>query len=966
MTQRFYALSLDQFAQLLHRFRFSRHIDAVHMHHTWRPNHAQYRGEASIEAMWRYHTQEKGWSDIAQHLSIAPDGTIWTGRDWNAPPASARGYNGTRVSGPFMFEMIGDFDQGCDRLEGHQRVAVIGVIASVQNKFGLPIESLRFHRAMTDKTCPGSGVDYQEMLAEVQEARAQLAVHVDARAVNWAGPESSPVDERLEDILYAWSRNVMRREDATDGEPEESEMTPEQIRLITGQEGMTVPVPGARAVRGGGDGQDLTPELLDALRPHVINLNQGTFSPEGIFRTTREDVDAMFEDHLERALSVAKANARPLHVLFWAHGGLISERDGLWIAHLQVEWWKRNHIYPVHFVWETGFFDALKQILSGTRDMARAAGARDVWDHTTDPVVEALSRGLGGVKIWMAMKESARLASAEAGGAAYTAAKLAAFCRKHPGEVELHAVGHSAGSIFHSWFLPKAWEQGAPPFTSLHLLAPAIRMDAVKDRLLPRVGDQVKHVTLFTMKRDWEEDDSVAGIYQKSLLYLIYHALEPERQTPILGLEISLRHDPETADLLGLRGRPSSEAEVVWSVSRSTSGRRASTSRTHGGFDNDRSTMNSVARRVLNRDDIIDFPQEAVERSLRGIWDKPAAIPPEYQHWFLPPAPQPPPVTILPPPVALPEASNGALPGFGIQGQRRALCIGIDDYPTMPLGGCVADARAWGAVLETLGFSVSYLMNEQATHNAILERLHQLIAASVPGDVAVFQFAGHGTELEDIDGDEVDGTNGPKDEALCPYDISQGAFVIDDDIAEVFTGIREGVNVTCFIDCCHSGTITRFMVGAASNDDQSRRARFLPASPAMQAAHRAFRERLGRRRTLDKGTPDQMRQVVFAACLDREVAYESGGQGEFTLRAVQILRQGIGGLTNEAFQHRVRAAFGSQPRQHPDLDCAEPMRQGPLLQPLRAAHGPAQSPVATDPAALVQALRATANLLAGR
>jgi hypothetical protein len=315
--------------------------------------------------------------------------------------------------------------------------------------------------------------------------------------------------------------------------------------------------------------------------------------------------------------------------------------------------------------------------------------------------------------------------------------------------------------------------------------------------------------------------------------------------------------------------------------------------------------------------------------------------------------------------VTPPEASNGALPVFGIQGQRRALCIGIDTYLTMPLGGCVADARAWGAVLETLGFSVSYLMNEQATHSAILKGLQQLIAASAPGDVTVFQFAGHGTELEDIDGDEVDGTNGPKDEALCPYDISQGAFVIDDDIAEVFTGIREGVNVTCFIDCCHSGTITRFMVGAASNDDQSRRARFLPASPTMQATHRAFRERLGRRRTLDKGTPDQMRQVVFAACLDREVAYESAGQGEFTLRAVQILRQGIGGLTNEAFQHRVRAAFGSQPRQHPDLECAEPMRQGPLLQPLRAAHGPAQLPVATDRAALVQALRATADLLAG-
>jgi hypothetical protein len=73
---------------LLQRFEFTRTIDAIHTHHTWRPRQDDYNELATIEAMWRYHTQQNGWRDIAQHISIAPDGTIWTGRDWNLPPAS--------------------------------------------------------------------------------------------------------------------------------------------------------------------------------------------------------------------------------------------------------------------------------------------------------------------------------------------------------------------------------------------------------------------------------------------------------------------------------------------------------------------------------------------------------------------------------------------------------------------------------------------------------------------------------------------------------------------------------------------------------------------------------------------------------------------------------------------------------------------------------------------------------------
>ena len=88
-------LTTDQFLSLLASIHatLTRKIDAVHLHHTWRPNRAQFRGLASIEATRTYHIG-LGWDDIGQHLTIDPFGISWTGRNWNLPPASQKGKNG--------------------------------------------------------------------------------------------------------------------------------------------------------------------------------------------------------------------------------------------------------------------------------------------------------------------------------------------------------------------------------------------------------------------------------------------------------------------------------------------------------------------------------------------------------------------------------------------------------------------------------------------------------------------------------------------------------------------------------------------------------------------------------------------------------------------------------------------------------------------------------------------------------
>ncbi len=247
----------------------------------------------------------------------------------------------------------------------------------------------------------------------------------------------------------------------------------------------------------------------------------------------------------------------------------------------------------------------------------------------------------------------------------------------------------------------------------------------------------------------------------------------------------------------------------------------------------------------------------------------------------------------------------------------------------------MADADAWGATLSDLGFQVSSLKNGAATRNSILTELRTIIETSKAGDIVVFQFAGHGTEVDDLDGDELDGTNGPKDEALCPHDIAEGAYLLDDDIADIFATIPQGVNVTCFIDCCHSGSITRAFVGGEPlTGERDLKARFLPATPEMQAQHRAYRARIGITRSEPGRRQENLKNILFSACRDFEGAYESAGYGEFTVRATKILQQGIAGMTNEDFQKQLIKEFGPGPRQNPELDCAPHMNKLPLLNPL--------------------------------
>ncbi|MBL7796727.1 MAG: caspase family protein [Saprospiraceae bacterium] len=167
-------------------------------------------------------------------------------------------------------------------------------------------------------------------------------------------------------------------------------------------------------------------------------------------------------------------------------------------------------------------------------------------------------------------------------------------------------------------------------------------------------------------------------------------------------------------------------------------------------------------------------------------------------------------------------------------GRKFALLIGIGNYPReggwQPINSSndlavISDALRQRGVPDDNMF---FLKEEQATRAGILNIWKSVLLPRVQrGDVVYFQFSGHGQQVADDNGDELDGY----DEAIVPYDsplryqagVYQGENLIrDDELNNLFTDLRGRLgpagNLMVVLDACHSGTGTRGMAPARGTD----------------------------------------------------------------------------------------------------------------------------------------------------
>ena len=260
---------------------------------------------------------------------------------------------------------------------------------------------------------------------------------------------------------------------------------------------------------------------------------------------------------------------------------------------------------------------------------------------------------------------------------------------------------------------------------------------------------------------------------------------------------------------------------------------------------------------------------------------------------------------------------------------KKAVCVGINNYPGIfnDLKGCVNDAYDWSALLQDRGFETSIMLDSQATQQNVKAALQDLISAMNAGDVAVFTYSGHGTQVSERDDDESD----RYDEAICLYD----GNVIDDELRVILEGLHPQATLVVISDSCFSGSVTRIAPEPATP-------RFIPPSVSTmgKTARRPF--------LLPEA---DMPEILISGCTDSEYSYDAEFNGRpngaMTAYAIQVIKQNPD-ITYRQFHAGLRGLLPSNDYpQSPQLEGSNSNKDRKIFEPLAVTPGPVPDPSPT-------------------
>ena len=339
------------------------------------------------------------------------------------------------------------------------------------------------------------------------------------------------------------------------------------------------------------------------ISPFVVDMgNDGRLSDRGMFRTDRDDLKLLVDHYFSDACEAWKIG--PNHtfdVAIYAHGGLVDEKSAAEAARTWIPLFYANRIFPIFLMWETGALSTVFDIVDDavSRDRERTGGTfdqlKDMARRWLDERIEGIARRPGGA-LWRQMKDNAeKMSRLDQSGVIqlfelFRSYRKADANRRMP-KIRLHLVGHSAGSIVHSYLAARAVSEKLD-IGSISLLAPAVRLDLFDRELGPVIVDKKIPVLLAHLTDAAELKDSTCKPYGHSLLYLVSRSFEDRTETPILGME---RHlvPALVASEWGAQIRRLATPGFAYEP-----GGALTTATSHGGLDDDPVIQQAVIRHI--------------------------------------------------------------------------------------------------------------------------------------------------------------------------------------------------------------------------------------------------------------------------------------------------------------------------------------------------------------------------------
>jgi hypothetical protein len=108
-------------------------------------------GPSQFRGWQTWHMSGQGWGDIAYHLIIGIDGTVYAGRDIAYEGDSGTPYD---TNGHLLFVVEGNFDH--EKPTDAQVESLTRVLAWAGVEYGIPTSTIAGHRDHAATTCPGT------------------------------------------------------------------------------------------------------------------------------------------------------------------------------------------------------------------------------------------------------------------------------------------------------------------------------------------------------------------------------------------------------------------------------------------------------------------------------------------------------------------------------------------------------------------------------------------------------------------------------------------------------------------------------------------------------------------------------------------------------------------------------------------------------------------------------------------
>jgi predicted alpha/beta hydrolase family esterase len=230
-------------------------------------------------------------------------------------------------------------------------------------------------------------------------------------------------------------------------------------------------------------------------------------------------------------------------VAIYAHGGLNAEEDSINRIRVLGPNFISNGIYPVFTTWKSGWNEILGNMLEDGVDqlfggkIVPSRGLGDMVTEVSDRTLEVFLRNVLGKSIWSEMKENVSRSTNKGRGIDTLADQLKRLSDDSNRKLEIHLIGHSAGSFVCGKLLAEFQQRGLIAKTCT-LFAPACDLQFALDHFKAAIDNKQLARSDFRVHvlSDKQELDDTVGPYQKSLLYLVSRALDRWHKTPLLGL----------------------------------------------------------------------------------------------------------------------------------------------------------------------------------------------------------------------------------------------------------------------------------------------------------------------------------------------------------------------------------------------------------------------------------------------